>query len=943
MLLKSKLKLLLFLCFIFWNKQQAQHRTLLNVAFDFEKKVLHIEQETTFFNPSKVTINQLILNDWNSAYANTNTVLADRFSDEFVRSFHFAKPEERGETWAIKMFDEANRALEWHRLPAHYDLIAVDLPNGLLPNQKIKINLKYDVKIPSDAFTGFGFATNGNLNLKNWWLSPSRFENNAFVTYSNCNLNDIANGFSDYEIHFDLPKKWVVTTDLDLKSTATADEKNRYVLDGKNRNDFGLFIAQEHRFESINTDIVGVETDLKDKKIDPVVKAKLVQQIVGFVDRNIGALMQPKICISQTDYDRNPFYGLNQLPAFLSPFGNDFIYELQFLRTYLDSYLKNTLRLDQRKDNWIFDGIQVYYLMQYIQEFHPESKMMGSIAKMKLLKSFKLVNLDFNDQYSYFYMLMARKNLDQPLVTSKENLIKFNEQIANKYYAGLAFQYLDSYMGNGVLKKSIQEFVAQNQNKLVSKLHFEQVLKSNTTQNIDWFFDQIVAKNQVIDFKFKHFESSKDSLSFEIKSQSNLALPIPIYGIKNKSIVFKQWIETTKTDSVFRFPTSNIDHLVINFNNEVPEINLRNNWKKIGGFLPNNRPFKFVFMKDLEDPKFNQVLYVPTITYNLYDGVTPGFRMHNKAMLDKPFTYDINPAYSLLSKKFIGGFSAGINQNFKDQKLYNVFYGFSGSYSQYAPDAGYSRFNPAIYMRFRPEDLRSNQKQLIAIRQVVVHRDKLEEFNSDFNENYSVFDVKYIIAKSELIKQYNFVTDFQISKNFGKMSVETGFRKLFDNNRQLSFRTYFGAFLYNQTDNNYFSFAIDRPTDYLFDYNYYGRSESSGVFSQQLILAEGGFKSKLTKSFANQLLATTNIGYTIWNWIEAYGDLGFIKNTQKDSNFIYDSGIRLNLVQDYFEIYLPVYSNNGWEIAQPNFSQKIRFIATIDPRVLINLFTRKWL
>jgi hypothetical protein len=28
-------------------------------------------------------------------------------------------------------------------------------------------------------------------------------------------------------------------------------------------------------------------------------------------------------------------------------------------------------------------------------------------------------------------------------------------------------------------------------------------------------------------------------------------------------------------------------------------------------FFPNNRPIKFVFMKDLEDPYYNQALYVP--------------------------------------------------------------------------------------------------------------------------------------------------------------------------------------------------------------------------------------------------------------------------------------------------------------------------------------------
>jgi hypothetical protein len=41
-------------------------------------------------------------------------------------------------------------------------------------------------------------------------------------------------------------------------------------------------------------------------------------------------------------------------------------------------------------------------------------------------------------------------------------------------------------------------------------------------------------------------------------------------------------------------------------------------------------------MKDIEDPYYNQILYVPTLTYNLYDGLIPGMRLHNKTLLDKP-------------------------------------------------------------------------------------------------------------------------------------------------------------------------------------------------------------------------------------------------------------------------------------------------------------------
>jgi hypothetical protein len=89
-------------------------------------------------------------------------------------------------------------------------------------------------------------------------------------------------------------------------------------------------------------------------------------------------------------------------------------------------------------------------------------------------------------------------------------------------------------------------------------------------------------------------------------------------------------------------------------------------------------------MKDLEDPYYNQVLYVPTLTYNLYDGFSPGMRLHNKTILDKPFTFDVNPAYS--TKKSFSGSVFVVNQNYT--ALYNVRYSLS-VYFHYAPDAAY--------------------------------------------------------------------------------------------------------------------------------------------------------------------------------------------------------------------------------------------------------------
>jgi hypothetical protein len=53
------------------------------------------------------------------------------------------------------------------------------------------------------------------------------------------------------------------------------------------------------------------------------------------------------------------------------------------------------------------------------------------------------------------------------------------------------------------------------------------------------------------------------------------------------------------------------------------------------------------------------------------------------------------------------------------------------------------------------------------------------------------------------------------------------------------------SFLYNNSNSDFFKLLL---TDYLFDYGYYG--DLKVVFSQQLILAEGGFKIKLDTPYA---------------------------------------------------------------------------------------------
>lgn len=939
--MNAAIRLLAIFMILFSVSMHAQHQSKMVVQLDDAAKTLRVKQQLVYNNQSDSVLSVIVLNDWNNAYSGKDTPLARRFSDEFVRAFHMAREEERGHTDIVSVTHNG-LSLQYIRPDGHPDIVEIRLPAPLQPGQSITLSLDYNVKLPKDRFTRFGYDDKGNYVLKDWYLSPARFENGQFTIYSNENIDDIANATTNYDVTLTVPAGKAVVSDLYTGDKQTRDGGDEYYFTGKGLNAFNLSIEDgKTSFEIYRTNTIEINTNLKTSRTTDIQRVVLIEQIVSFTNENLGVSPYGKIMVTETDYARNPVYGLNQLPSFLSPFPDSFLYEIRFLKAYLNAYLKNTLKLDPRRDHYIYDGMQTYLMMKYVEQYHPDKRMTGDLGDWWILKGFNLFKVGFNGQYNYLWLLMARKNLDQPVGDSKDTYVKFNEQIANRALAGLDFNYLDAYVGDAVVPNTLKEFYELNKTQQTNRETFESMLQAKTNKNLDWFFDTVIDTRELVDYSFGNIRKDKDSISIKVKNKTGTNVPVSLYGInKAGDVVYKEWLEGIKTDSTVTMPRRDIRKLVLNYNNEIPEYNARNNYKSVKGLF--NRSFKFTFFQDLEDPKVNQVFYVPNFIFNLYDGVSVGLRMHNKSLLEKPFIFDIEPTYSTKTGQLIGSASFLYNQYIREGSLYNIRYGLSGSTYHYAPDAAYRKFVPSIQFRFRDEDFRKNKKEFVVIRHVMVDREASEFADTEEqNENYSVFNLRYSKYESEITRHYNFFTDVQLSNNFGKLSGEVQYRRLFNDNRQINLRLYAGMFMYRSTNSEFFSFGLDRPTDYMFDYNYYGRSEETGLFSQQYIMAEGGFKSIMPTRYANQWMTTVNASFNIWNWIEVYGDASLYKNKYRDTNFVYDSGIRLNLVPDYFELYFPVYSSNGLEFDQ-NYSEKIRFVVTISPGTLINLFTRKW-
>ncbi|MCX2719682.1 metalloprotease [Lentiprolixibacter aurantiacus] len=932
---------LVCICLLQSSYLKAQHDNTLKATLERGTSTVNIQQEFTYKNSSADTLSVLYFNDWAHAYSDKNTALARRFAEDFKKALHLAKDSNRGSTEVLSMLDEDFRSLTWKRKEGQIDLIRIELNEPIPPGGEQRFIFTYTVKLPPNRYTPFGYGADGGFYLKDWYLTPAVYDGEWHL-YSNKNLEDLYTDNTDTNIFFTYPAGLDMGTNFNEVNIMPFPDKNYATLSGVNRKSCDIILNAQWEFIKHVTSNLVVATDIRSNKYDNISQGVSINRITDFITENLGKFPYEQLLVSEIDFNKNPLYGLSQLPSFVRPYKEQFQFELKFLKTALRSYMRETIFVDPRKEQWLTDALVNYMMIKYVDTFYPDQKLLGKLSSIWGVRNYHLAEMGFNEQYAFFNMLTARKNLDQALTTPNDSLIKFNQKIANTYKAGLGLAYLADYLGNTVVDKSVSEFYEEYSLKQVSPLDFIRILEQNTEKDISWFYDTYVSSDKRIDFKISNVVKAQDSLYVTIKNKTGTNVPISLFGIRNDTVVSEYWLTNIEDEREFALPRNTENRLVLNYDQKIPEFNQRDNWKTLKGWFSSNKKLKLQFFKDSEDPYYNQIFYMPVANFNVYDGLSPGIRFTNKTLLERPFIYDFSPSYAMREKSMVGFAKLNYRQYLQKSGLYVINYAMRASTAHFQTNSRYSTITPSVGIGWRPADLIANKRSSLVFRYVNVFRDIDPSLDLQTDPDYSVFNLRFNSINNGIIDYFSWFADAQHSADFTKLALNMEYRKLFQNNTQVNLRFFAGKFIRNQTNSDFFSFALDRPTDYLFDYNYLGRSEDSGITSQQIIIAEGGFKSQLENPFANDWIVTTNASFNLWKWIELYGDAGFIKNKNTNSRFVYDSGIRLNLVTDYFELYFPLYSNNGWEIGQPNYEERIRFLVTLSPRTLIGLFTRKW-
>lgn len=924
-----------FGCVIQMHAQLAHEQDLV-VELDATRHQLFVEQKITIKNQSQNPLESIYLNDWANAYSSTKSPLALRLVEEYTRSFYLSNKSKRGYT-KVKKLTADNATVQWTRPDNRIDQIFIQLNTPLDVGKTTTIEIDYVVQLPDSRFTGYGIVDEDSYFLENFFLSLGWHHNNHWKTISLLDLEDSPHQNGNFRMKFILEKDFSIATNLQLKKEAETLEHKHYYFQGTHTNQQVIHIEKTSSYNAFLHGDTMVFSNLKTEELGYQDQQKSLRKVIEYVTEFMKTENQNNILFSQEKYDKRPFYGFTLIPSIFKPFPPLFEFEIKALNSYLYAHIAENFSLHPREDYWLIGGLHSYVMMHYVNTYYPNEKLFGLILRQPLarflLNKYQFSHLEFDQTFLLFHEFTLRRNLQQPLFSPKEALIKYNEQIGNPSQMGVFLDYLINYD-----HLNLQELLIELKENNVSGEELKKTFQNHLDVVYKEDFIPYMKNRKTLDFYFKSFENNDPSIEFSVGEKNNWQFPFSIGWMRNDSLVKTERFSAFEMNTNIKRPIEDAEYLIINPQVKLPEFNPRNNYKKANG---KGKTLRFTFIKDIENPKYQQLFYNPRVNFNIYDGLTLGMRINNLTIQRNPFSFSIEPFFATAEKTIVGNYAASFNA-FNEQSNYflkNIQ--ITGSSFHYDESLRYNLFRTSINVYKRDSNLRSNKRELIRLFWQYVHRE--QNANTTIQPNYNLGGITYVYSNKGALDHFTWKNQLEVASEFGKLNLTLDYRHLTPRGRQFSFRLFAGKFLWrNNLNTQYFDYSLDRPTDYLFEYNYLGRSESTGFYSQQFIPAEGGFKYRFEQRFIDDFIITINTSMGIWKWVEAYGDIGLVNTRASNVHSYFDSGIRLNLIPDFLELYFPVYNSDGLQIHRNAYNQHIRFLLTVEPKALNQLFSRKW-
>ena len=944
---------------------QQRVDTRIDVRLDDKKHFLHGFESFTYVNHSPDTLRYIYLHLFPNAYSSDRTYFSEKMAVNRNTTFYFSKPSERGYMDSLDITVDDQKVTPFSK-PDYPDIARIDLPKPLLPGDSMHVATPFRVKIPI-VFSRMGH-TGQAYYISQWFPKPAVYDRKGWHPLPYSDQGEFFSEIGSYDVSVTLPKNYIVMATgncaeasenafLDSLSQAPIptfkrpgrpsakwrDSVNRFPKSATemktlhfhedNIHDFAWFadkrwIVRKDSIRAIgNPDFITAYAGFLPSEKEYWLKAtRWMKYTVQYYSQKVGAYPYKTVKVIEGDVKAG---GGMEYPT---------VAEVDKLATYNNvmetivhevghNWFYGLLATNERDDAWMDEGTNTFYEQKVEARIHGDELLLTGLNKT------------FAHVEDVIYYHGVAGHTDQPLNRTSSDYTRLNYGIDVYYKSAIMLNYLQDYIGIDDFDAGMHAYYNQWHFRHPYPEDMEAALQAHTTKPVHWWFKDILATTDRIDFSVHRLHrNGADSARITLRNRGDFAAPVRLDAYSGNNIRDSFWTLPFVGDTTFIRPDTGVTKWSIS--NEVPDENGLNNEYRTNGIFHRwgvrVRPgFGLGVLHKSE-------LYVlPAIGYNNYDGFMAGLLLHDLSLPDNKFKYAFAPMYGFRSKSFVGAGSAGYFMYPKgaihsiglqvDVKTYD-----DNATSQNIDHTMFARFTkvaPSLTFTFKRPTPTTPLTRTLTLKGYSVWEDSIQ-YRYDRTDSLYIPSgivthhkfyglLNYSYDNRRTFNPFSYTLEGQLGADFAKLSAEGKIRIDYNlRGKSLYIRGFAGKFIPinndpNVTDRYDLTATYTGANDYLYDGTYFGRNEQTGFASHQVSIQEGGLKIPILQyaiplGLSDDWLASLNIKtdlplgripLRLFLDVCSYSDAANINPS--GSKFLYDGGAEIHLLYDMILVHFP--------------------------------------
>lgn len=984
---------------------QQEVNYTINVKLNDKTHNLSAYEEFEYINNSPNSLEFIYVHLWPNAYKNKETALGQQLYHQNDMSLHYATDEEKGFIDSLD-FKVDGETVKWEYDEEHIDICRVTLNKPLAPGGKMVVSTPFKVKIPSGDISRLGHV-GSSYQITQWYPKPAVYDVEGWHQMPYLTQGEFYSEYGSFDVSITLPSNYVVGSTGDLQTEAEIaflEERHKQTMHKYETNAFkgnkkisGGSTIFPRSSDSLKT-IRYVQKDVHDfawfaDKRFEVLKGEVELPITGrkvttwamFVTHHYNLWEDAIEYLNDGTYyysKWNGEYPYNQVTAVdgtisagggmeypnVTVIGNASSkaeLEVVIVHEVGHNWFYGLLGSNERDHGWMDEGLNTLNELRYIRTKYPNNKqlsdMMGGFAEM-----IHLEHLSHHDMSDFSYSMVAGYGLDQPIETHSAEFTPTNYGAIMYSKTGLVLTFLKDYLSDSLFDASMQTYYDRWHYKHPQPEDLKAVFEEVTGEDLSWVFHDLIETTAHIDHKICGVKQKDGVSTVTVKNVGQVTSPVRVDALSYGKVRETKWIDPYDGKETVTFDGTTFDQFVIDYDKNMPEVNRNNNsWRK-KGLIGKQEKVEFEFLGGDNERDKSQVWWSPAVGANKYDKFMIGAMFHNITIPKNKFEYTLIPMFSVGGPNNFAGYGDLKYSWVPKQNIKTITLGVTGkSYanglgsaidSTTAPVGVYYVAQPYLEFHIGKPVNRTFYKQKLRLMGAYVFENAnffnsttaggMMEYTYTYNKGIHGINGQLRLDYYD-VEQSSGISDAAFSLMNVGAEITYNLEYWESQGKGLEIRAFFGQnLMYNGPENSRYGFAMSGQSgtmDVFYEHTMGGRNEVEGMYSNQRIENQGGFRSVSNFGISNSMLFATNLYLEIpYAPIGVFADYGIFDDAGIMVS-MYNMGLGMR-IKNRFGIYFPVLESANIQAAYPadiKYWNKIRFtldLRNLTPEELVRQF-----